>query len=69
METILEDPLVEKSGFGYEEVQQVKMHDPNKYTEEGYSNNEYLLPFIKDNMYLSKLSFDYDTFKGDYVCL
>ena len=63
---ILKDPLVERSGFGYEEVQKVKMHDPDKYTEEGYTNNDYLLPFIKDNMYLSDTQFDYATLQGGY---
>ena len=69
MSEILDDPMVKESGFGYEEVQQIKMHDPEKYTEEGYTNNDYLLPFIKDNMYLSKDQFDYDTLKGSYECL
>jgi hypothetical protein len=70
MTDILNDPMVEKSGFGYEEVQGVLMHDPDKYNEEGYSTVDNLLSsFIEKNMFLSDEQFSYDTMTGDYECL
>tara|TARA_R100001594_G_C3981878_1_gene250300 strand:+ start:56 stop:631 length:576 start_codon:yes stop_codon:yes gene_type:complete len=69
MVDILADPLSDESGFGYEEVQEIKMHDPKKYTEEGYANNDLLRSFIKDNLYLQNERFNYDTMKGEYECL
>lgn len=70
MTEILKDPQVKESGFGYEEVQKVLIHDPAKYTEEGHSTvGKVLSQFIQKNMFLSDEQFSYNTMVGEYECL
>lgn len=50
-------------GFGYEEVSNVCIHDPNKY-ENNKCLDERLLPFLKENLYLK--DFDYTKIPGSF---
>lgn len=56
-------------GFGWEEVQPALgcLHDPAQFDEKGFSINEKLYPFIRDNLYLSKEKFDYDGIKSEWI--
>ena len=55
-----------KLGLGYEECQGIVMHDPSQY-ENNLCINEELKHYIKENLYLSKDKFDYDSINASYV--
>lgn len=70
---IVDDPMAKQVGLGYEEwvgtykgkmnIPQDKpylMHDSNKFDSNGFSLNDNLKIFIKDNFYLSKDVLDYN---------
>lgn len=70
MDEILQDPEAWESGFGYEELQSVFMHNKKCYDENGnHKNPQRLEKFIKENMYLSKTSLDYDKIQSTIVFL
>lgn len=48
-------------GLGYEECQNILLHDPTKFDINGYSLTDDLRNFIKNNLFLSKEYLDYDT--------
>ena len=43
------------------------MHDPNQFTSEGYSIDNRLRDFIKENLFLSREILDYDNIRCTYV--
>jgi len=48
-------------GFGYEECQNILIHDESKFDENGFSKNpERLKKFLLEGFYLSKEEFDYE---------
>ena len=48
-------------GFGYEECQQLVVHDPDKYDDNGYAKDERLKEYIKNNQYIGNIGvFDYN---------
>ena len=58
---ICKDPEAWESGFGYEEMQGVFLHDPKKYNEDGeVQDPERLKEFIRTRMFLTKEQFDYN---------
>ena len=58
---ICKDPEAWESGFGYEEMQGVMHHDPEKYNEKGEVRDpERLKEFIRTRMFLTEEQFDYD---------
>ncbi len=63
---IFTNETARKLGLGYEECQEIVMHDPSQF-ENNVCINEELKYYIKDNLYLSKNKFDYDTINGYYV--
>lgn len=46
-------------GMGYEELQGIINHDPDKYDMDGYAIDDRLKSYIRDNLYLNKHQFDY----------
>ena len=57
---ICKDPEAWESGFGYEEMQGVMYHDPEKYNEKGeVKDPNRLKEFIRTRMFLTKEQFDY----------
>ena len=54
-------------GMGYEEFQQIVMHNPNKFDENGFATDERLKSYIKDNLFLRKDQFDYSTIRGQFI--
>lgn len=57
---ICKDPEAWESGFGYEEMQGVMHHDPEKYNEKGeVKDPNRLKEFIRTRMFLTKEQFDY----------
>lgn len=52
-------------GFGYEECQKFCVHDPAKYTD-GKANDDRLLPFMKQYLYLPTSKLDYAKIKHEW---
>ena len=64
---IVAQPEAWESGFGYEEMQGVFPHNPEKY-ENGFAKDpERLKEFIRKNMFLSKDLFDYESLNYKFV--
>ena len=58
---ICKDPEAWESGFGYEEMQGVMYHNPEKYNEKGEAEEpDRLKEFIRTRIFLTKEQFDYD---------
>jgi hypothetical protein len=65
---ICKDPEAWDSGFGYEEMQGVFPHDPEKYDENGMVQEpDRLKEFIRTRMFLNKSQFDYDAVTHRFV--
>jgi hypothetical protein len=65
---ICQDPEAWESGFGYEEMQGVLLHNPNKYDENGvHKEPERLKEFIRTRIFLEKDKFDYDKITNRFI--
>ncbi len=65
---ICKDPEAWDSGFGYEEMQGVFFHDPEKYDENGMVQDpERLRKFIESKIFLDKSVFDYEKVVHKFV--
>ena len=65
---ICRDPEALASGFGYEEMQGVLHHDPDKYDENGMVEDpERLKEFIRTRMFLTKEQFNYNDGRYRYL--
>lgn len=65
---ICQDAEAWESGFGYEEMQGVMAHNPDKYNEDGtVKDPERLKEFIKTRMFIEKEKFDYDQITHRFV--
>ena len=68
IEEIILDPEAHASGFGYEECQNILMHNPDCYEENGFAKNpERLKKFIINNIYLKKCNFDYENINHIFI--
>ena len=48
-------------GFGYEECEDILMHDPDKFDENGYAKDDRLKDFIRDTQFVGNMGLmDYD---------
>ncbi len=57
----------QKHGLGYEECQNVVMHDSSHYDENGYCKSDNLKKYIKNFLYLPKNLLDYDRIKSTWI--
>ena len=64
---IISDPVGVAAGFGYEENQNVLMHDPNQFDENGHCINNVLKHFIKENLFLPRSALDYDKINRKFI--
>jgi len=64
---ILSNPEASETGFGYEELNKILIHDNTKFTPEGYALSNKLLPFLKNNLFLSHDQLDYDFIKDKFI--
>lgn len=62
---IFKNDIAIKLGLGYEECQQVVMHNKDQY-KDNYCINESLKHYIKNNLYLSQSLFDYSNINSSY---
>ena len=60
MKYIIQDPEGTNLGFGYEELQQIKMHRGDQFDENHFCKNDKLKEWLKKNIFLDKKSFDYN---------
>ena len=67
MVDIISDPKGIEAGFGYEEITEVMLHDPEQFDENHFCKNDDLKTFIKDNIYLGKESLDYDAIDSTFI--
>lgn len=54
-------------GMGYEEIQNIVIHDKSKYDDDGYCISEELKNYIKDNLYLNKNQFNYSKINRKFI--
>ena len=65
---ICSSPEALASGFGYEEMQGILLHDPSKYNKDGSCRDpRRLKKFIKNNMYLDEKQFSYSNIKHKFM--
>ena len=64
---IFTNDTARKIGLGYEECQEIVMHDESQFDESQFCTNDLLKGYIKDNLYLSKHRFDYDAINREYI--
>lgn len=57
----------QKYGIGYEEAQNIIMHDTTQYDENGYCINDELKKYIKENLFLPQSLLDYDRIKHTWI--
>ena len=64
----IKDPEAIAAGLGYEECNNIMMHDPNKYDENGYSKQpDKLVKVINKYFFLTKEELDYDSIKCKFI--
>tara|TARA_R110000824_G_scaffold280251_2_gene468392 strand:+ start:1884 stop:2819 length:936 start_codon:yes stop_codon:yes gene_type:complete len=56
-----------KYGMGYEELQEIVMHNPDLYDENGYSKDDRLSGYIRDNLFLSQQQFNYSQMNSQFI--
>lgn len=55
-------------GFGYEECENILMHDKSKFDKDGYAIDDRLKDFIKDNQFIENQNvFKYDDISHDWM--
>lgn len=60
-------PESKRLGMGYEEGQNVFMHDPNCYDENGFVMNDELKGFIKEKLFVKPEIVDYDKLTYEFI--
>jgi len=64
---LLNDPKAKEVGFGYEEINQILVHDSSKFDKNNFALNKDLLPFIKNNLFLTNKHLDYNFIKDKFL--
>ena len=64
---IFANPEAIKLGLGYEECQNLFVHDPSQFNDLQFCINEGLKEYIKENLYLTPDIFDYSTINNTWT--
>ena len=64
---IFENEYARSIGLGYEECNDIVMHDPSQFDENNFCLNDELKQYIKENLYLKTDEFDYNKINCRYV--
>lgn len=64
---IITDPVGIAAGFGYEENQNVLVHDSDQFDENGFCKNNVLKHFIRENLFLPKSALDYNKINRKFI--
>lgn len=67
IEDLIADPEIKEVGVGYEECQNILMHDPSKFDENGYSKDPERLRKFLMNFYLPDANFRYDLIDYQFI--
>lgn len=67
MKQIIKDPEMDSSGMGYEECNNIFLHNKNCYENGECKDKERLKKFIKSNFFLNKKQFNYDNVTHEFV--
>lgn len=68
MEKVIQDPEAFECGFGYEEAENVLIHNANAYTENGVCKDpDRLKEFVQKTVFLSKEEFDYSSINHSFI--
>jgi hypothetical protein len=63
----IEDPAAQEAGLGYEECNEIMMHDPTKYDEKGHSKSpQKLIEMINKYFFLTEEELDYDKIQCEF---
>lgn len=54
-----QNELAREVGLGYEECQKIVLHRDDKFDENEFALDDRLAPYIKDNLFLKPIEFDY----------
>ncbi len=60
-------PDAAKSGFGYEECNNILIHDKTQFDENYFCVNDLLKDFIKHNLFLKREEFNYDNIQNEFI--
>lgn len=64
---IFDNQYARSIGLGFEECQDVVIHDGSQFDKNQFCINEQLKEYIKENLYVSKDKFDYDKINCEFV--
>lgn len=67
IETVINDPEAVECGFGYEEIQHIKDHNPHVYVGNKCKDPERLAKFMERSVFLPKSLMNYDDIKCEYI--
>lgn len=67
IEEIIADPEAKAVGFGYEECQNILMHDPSKFDSDGFALDPVRLKKFMMNFYLPDTHFRYDLIDHHFI--
>lgn len=67
IEDLVADPEAKAVGFGYEECQNILIHDPTQFDADGYSLKPERLKKFLDNFYLPDDRFRYDLIDHNFI--
>tara|TARA_R110000824_G_scaffold10866_1_gene47513 strand:+ start:13376 stop:14404 length:1029 start_codon:yes stop_codon:yes gene_type:complete len=58
---IFQNEYARSIGLGYEECENIAMHDPSQFDHNQFCTNDELAPYIREHAYVRKEILDYDT--------
>lgn len=64
---IFDNEYARSIGLGFEECQDVVIHDSSQFDENQFCKNEGLKTYIKENLYVSQDKFDYNKINCEFV--
>ena len=67
MLSIINDPKAKEVGLGYEECNNIMMHDPNLYTAKGHAKHPELKDYIKAKLFLQDNQLNYDHIQYTFI--
>jgi hypothetical protein len=64
---IFQNEYAKSIGLGYEECENIVIHDPSQFDHNQFSTNSKLAPYIKEHAYVSKEILDYDAIESNFI--
>lgn len=67
MQEICNDPLGKEVGFGYEECNNICMHNPECFDKNGFAKDPRLIDFLKNNIFIQNELFNYNDISYQFI--